>query len=326
MFFTITFFNSKKGVVIVLHVNNYTTFAPIVVLHSGMNGKNKLALGTVQFCLDYGINNKTGRVNNDEITRILCEAHRSGIRFIDTAQAYGNSEQVLGECIAETTCSFDIITKISKDNTSRLTESLRESLDKLHQESVSGVLYHSFDAFKTNPRSVEELYKLKSDGIVSNIGFSLYSPFELEYIFSQDINFDFLQIPFNIFDRRFAPYLPLLKRKGVTVFCRSSFLQGLIFIKPADLHPYFSALRPKQELLHKLAEKHTISLASLCLNFCTSQEDIDYVVIGVDNYSNLEWNLRTVTERERVKAIIEELDPLLETDEQLLLPYNWKIS
>ena len=291
-----------------------------------MNGTHKLALGTVQFGLDYGINNKTGRVQTDEITRILQIAHQSGIRFLDTAQAYGESETVLGECIAKTGNSFDIITKISKDNTARLTDSLIESLVRLQQKTLSGLMYHSFDAFKTHPESIDALYAAQAQELVSHIGFSLYSPFELEYIFDQNIAFDFVQIPFNIYDRRFASYFPKLKEKGVTIFCRSAFLQGLVFIKPDDLHPYFAKLKTKQELLHLLAKKHEISIASLCLNFCVSQEDIDYVVIGIDNLSNLEWNLQTISELNKVKAIISELDSLQETDEQILLPYNWKIS
>jgi uncharacterized protein len=291
-----------------------------------MNEKNKLVLGTVQFGLDYGINNKTGKVSTDEITRILQKAHQSGIRFLDTAQAYGQSEIVLGQCLSKSTDSFNIITKIFKDNSTRLTESLLESLIRLQQKTISGIMYHNFDAFTANPESIKEMYDAKTKGLVDNIGFSLYSPFELDYIFDQNIPFDFVQIPFNIYDQRFTPYFPKLKEKGITVFCRSAFLQGLVFIKPEELHPYFANLKTKQEQLHMLAKKHEISIASLCLNFNIAQKDIDYVVIGIDNYSNLEWNLQTISELDKVKAIITELNPLQETDEQLLLPYNWKIS
>jgi len=291
-----------------------------------MNENNKLALGTVQFGLDYGINNKTGRVKNDEVSRILAKAHQSGIRFLDTAQAYGQSETVLGESLSKSTDSFNIITKIFKENSHRLTESLKESHVRLQQKTISGILYHNFDAYTTNPESISEMYDAKVKGLVGNIGFSLYSPFELDYIFEQKIDFDFVQIPFNIYDRRFAMYLPKLKEKGITVFCRSAFLQGLTFIEPSDLHPYFTKLKTKQELLHKVAKKYDISIASLCLNFTVAQKGIDYVVIGVDNLSNLELNLQTISELDKVKTIITELDQLEETDEQLLLPYNWKIS
>ena len=291
-----------------------------------MNEIKKLALGTVQFGLDYGINNKAGQVLKEEIKRILQQAQKSGIQFIDTAQAYGNSETVLGECMVETNSQFSIVTKISKDNTARLFDSMTDSLQRLQQPAIAGVLYHSFDAYFSNQQSIDELYKLKALGLVTNIGFSLYLPSELEFILSQNIAFDFLQIPFNIYDRRFAPYFSLLKEKGIRIFTRSAFLQGLVFIKPENLHPFFSNLKHKQQLLHHNASELGVSIASFCLQFCLCQQLIDNVVIGVDNNENLTNNIQSIADVEKVRAIIDTLDTLSETDEQILLPYNWKLS
>lgn len=57
----------------------------------------KLALGTAQFGLNYGIANKTGRVPPNEVRKILAEAARRGMDVLDTAIAYGESESMLGE-------------------------------------------------------------------------------------------------------------------------------------------------------------------------------------------------------------------------------------
>ena len=56
----------------------------------------KLAIGTVQFGLDYGISNTAGRTSVEEAGRILDRARMAGIDTLDTAAAYGDSEQVLG--------------------------------------------------------------------------------------------------------------------------------------------------------------------------------------------------------------------------------------
>ena len=58
----------------------------------------QLCLGTVQFGLPYGITNQTGQVPEKEVRSILALAASSGISLLDTAQAYGNAESVLGHC------------------------------------------------------------------------------------------------------------------------------------------------------------------------------------------------------------------------------------
>ena len=54
----------------------------------------KIALGTVQFGLDYGITNNNGQVVIDEVKNILDYAKNKSIDTLDTASGYGNCEQV----------------------------------------------------------------------------------------------------------------------------------------------------------------------------------------------------------------------------------------
>src|SRR4051812_7806276 len=58
---------------------------------------NRLALGTVQFGSRYGIANRSGQTTRDEAAAILAAAYAAGIRTLDTAIAYGDSERLLGE-------------------------------------------------------------------------------------------------------------------------------------------------------------------------------------------------------------------------------------
>ena len=69
----------------------------------------KLALGTVQFGLDYGVSNISGQVGVSEVRSVLQEARRHSIDTLDTAAVYGNSESVLGEIGVD---QFNIITKL----------------------------------------------------------------------------------------------------------------------------------------------------------------------------------------------------------------------
>ncbi|MGP1664729.1 MAG: aldo/keto reductase, partial [Rhodanobacter sp.] len=69
----------------------------------------KLALGTVQFGLPYGIANPGGQIGRDDAGQILALARESGIDTLDTAIAYGDSEACLG---AVGTKGFRVITKL----------------------------------------------------------------------------------------------------------------------------------------------------------------------------------------------------------------------
>ena len=57
----------------------------------------KLALGTAQFGLPYGVANTSGQVDRTTAAAILNHARSEGIDSLDTAAVYGISEQVLGE-------------------------------------------------------------------------------------------------------------------------------------------------------------------------------------------------------------------------------------
>ena len=75
----------------------------------------KICLGTVQFGMEYGITNKTGQISKDEARLILEKAHSNNIEFIDTAQSYGNAENIIGETQPKDN-KFKIISKISPEN------------------------------------------------------------------------------------------------------------------------------------------------------------------------------------------------------------------
>ena len=59
--------------------------------------KNKIILGTAQFGMNYGINNSMGVPEDKDVSSILDYAHKNGINTLDTAIAYGNSEERLGK-------------------------------------------------------------------------------------------------------------------------------------------------------------------------------------------------------------------------------------
>ena len=69
---------------------------------------SKIALGTVNFGIDYGINSKNGRVQPMEVKSILNYAHLQNIDLLDTAPSYGDSEKFLGGVNVQ---QFRVVTK-----------------------------------------------------------------------------------------------------------------------------------------------------------------------------------------------------------------------
>src|SRR6056297_432337 len=76
--------------------------------------KQKLCLGTAEFGLDYGVANKYGKPSLEKAFEMLDFAFERGIHFFDTAQAYGNAEEVLGEYLSGIThlTGYHIISKL----------------------------------------------------------------------------------------------------------------------------------------------------------------------------------------------------------------------
>ncbi len=273
----------------------------------------KLVLGTVQFGLQYGVNS-AGRPSEEAVKDILAEATKGGIATLDTSSAYGNSEEILGECVSPDE-EFRIVSKYPKGDTP-VGEMFNGSLKRLKVNKLYGYLLHHFEVYKNNPKVWDEFVALKELGKVQKIGFSLYSPEELEFILDNKSPFDLIQVPFNIFDKKFLQYLKELHENGVEIHVRSTFLQGLFF-KERDSLP--EKLKPMKKYLLQLDEfskQSGLSISEIALNYNLQNPYIDGVLIGVDNVSQLQMNLASV----RDTYIDVNIDV---KEKELLNPVNW---
>lgn len=290
---------------------------------------NKIVLGTVQFGLDYGISNSRGQVPKNEVFEILNYALKNNINFLDTAFAYGNSEQVLGEYFESNFNDFNknsvfkIVSKLPA-KTDDVRQFFEKSLENLKQEKIYGYLTHDFASFKNDENIWNEFLKLKAEDKVQKIGFSLYYPTDLEFVLDKEIAFDIVQIPYNLFDRRFEPYFAELKKRKIEIHTRSAFLQGLVFKKPDDLSDHFNPIKSKLTRLKKLSVERNIPIFALCLNFANLNKFIDGVVVGVDSLANFTELLDYSKYTKLTEDILDELYCFEENDENIILPFNWK--
>jgi aryl-alcohol dehydrogenase-like predicted oxidoreductase len=282
---------------------------------------SRLALGTAQFGLDYGINNPSGRIPREAVFKILDFALEHGIDMLDTAPAYGESENVLGEYIGAHSSEFKIVSKLPTGAADR--KPFEESIKRLRGRSLYGYLIHDFKSFLKRPEIWNDLLHLKKQGLIRKIGFSLYDPRELNVLQERGISPDLIQIPYSLFDQRFAPFLPGIKAKSIEIHVRSVFLQGLVFKRPDELIGRFQKIKTKANLLQALSGKAGVSISALCLDFVLLNPFVDRAVIGVDSLDNLKENVDNLELISTVKRVHPELMGLREDDENIILPFLW---
>jgi aryl-alcohol dehydrogenase-like predicted oxidoreductase len=280
---------------------------------------NKLALGTAQFGLDYGISNHDGQTTIGEVKSILDYAKGNGINTLDTASAYGNSEQVLGETGVN---NYQIITKTTplKNGVGEVIKDFHRSLDNLNVEQVDGLLIHNIDDTKDKQFSIllDRLNKLKKEGLIKKIGFSVYMPEQVDFLLDT-FDFDLIQVPFNVFDDRLTRggQLRALKNRGIEVHARSVFLQGVL-LDFNNLSDYFLTWEGQFNEYQAMVKKNGLSLLEYALNSVLNIKEIDKVLVGV----NSEKQLREIVQAARCSS---NLDTYPVNDINLLNPSLWKV-
>lgn len=204
----------------------------------GVDGADRLVLGTAQLGLDYGVSNTRGKPVGNDAVRLLDTVWDAGVRWFDTAPAYGDSEEVLGSYFAgrEDRSQARIVTKLSPDtgvgDLAALSKAIQASLQLLNCDSFSGLMLHreslldDWDTFRA------ELAPLLNAGLFEKIGVSVYTPESAIKALGTD-GIEMVQIPANILDRRFQQHnvFDIADEENKDIFIRSVYLQGL-FLRP----------------------------------------------------------------------------------------------
>lgn len=252
----------------------------------------KIALGTVQFGLEYGVANTTGRVSEDTAQDILSLARELGVDTLDTAAAYGTSEEVLGRMGVD---AFNVISKVPpgtehiKKPGSWVKGCIDQSLSNLGCDSLYGLLLHRpLDLLQPNGGELyDALVDIKRQGLAKKIGISVYGPGDLEKLAAFD--FDLVQAPMNILDRRLknSGWLEKLSNQGTEVHIRSAFLQGLLLMPAAQRPEYFKPWRNLFTEYDAWVAGQQLTPLLACLGYLNGHPEINKIVVGVDTPEQL---------------------------------------
>ena len=282
----------------------------------------RLALGTAQFGLAYGLNNQAGQPSPTEVAAVLAAAQAAGLTLLDTAAAYGNSEARLGE-LAGDNSTFELITKLSAGPPAQVAQHLADSLARLRRPQLYGVLFHAFGPLQAEPAAWQALQAARAAGQVARIGVSLYHPHEAEWLLAQGWDVDLVQVPYNVLDQRFAAVLPALAARGMEVHVRSAFLQGLLLREPEALPAFFQPLAPKIKRLRTLVAEAGVPLPAALLLFAAYAPGVARAVVGVDSVANLHENLAAASYLAAAERLRPALATLAELTDTFILPYAW---
>lgn len=290
----------------------------------------RLTLGAAAIGQSYGIANPKETMSDLAAQSILDRCWAAGIRSIDTAAAYGNAEDRIGRWTQRRALSPVIISKstplgdVPDDQIAvTLNKSLGTSRSKLRVSAVDGYLLHSPSDWRR--QSVRSALKAAKDqGLVHAVGVSAYDAEDVLELLLID-RFDILQLPFSIFDRR-AETIGLLDRTrdlGITVFARSAFLQGLLFLDPSQLSPAFRAAASQLEKLRCLAAESGCDLTTIALNASANADGIASVVVGFYSAMQVEQAANAIATSVEDSVIEEAFEIAGALPESLRDPRRW---
>lgn len=296
---------------------------------------SELSLGTVQLGVSYGINNQSGKPDRTQAFEILNTALDNGINALDTAAAYGDSEQVIGQwlqTVPEERHPF-ITTKLKTLDHSSLDAlrksvraQLEHSMQQLGLDCIPLLMLHNFDEYDCDRENMRIVFdELKQAGKIRFSGISAYAHHDYRVIAAS--GFDAVQIPINIFDWRQIDNggLDALRASGMMIFVRSVYLQGLVFQKPEQLDPRMEFARDTLVKFRRLCEKYSLAPAELALSFALSLPGVTSLVLGSETAEQVRQNVDLHSRTARLNAAqMEELHALFrEVPGRLLNPSEW---
>ncbi len=306
--------------------------------HDGLSGGiiMELCLGTVQFGMDYGIAGQK-QPSLEDAVKILDYATQNGIDNIDTANAYGTAEDVVGTFLKRKTIARDKLFIISKFRPNLLDEvdetqyysvmkaNLENTFERLETDYLDSYMLHSA-RYVWNDAIVEALARLKKEGYVRHCGVSVYEPEEAFKVIER-ANCDFMQLPYSIFDQRMGKagvFERALQQSNTQIHSRSAFLQGLILMDENTVPSFLERAKPIVRKSNELCKKYSISRVALAMSYVKHQEGISHLVFGVDNIEQLKEDIFLFENSISDEIIVNIAIEFEDIGEDIVMPSLWK--
>lgn len=284
---------------------------------------SEISLGTAEIGMAYGLG-ADARPSNAEAARLLHRALDLGINLIDTARAYGESEDIIGGAIAARRNEYILSSKVLVAPGDRVIESVHESLRRLRTGFIDIVMIHSAPVEVIREGEITgTLLNLKQDGLLRFIGASVYGNDAAQAAIESGA-FDCLQVAYSALDRRPENELAGLARQNrIGLEARSVLLKGALTDRSSLLPDDLLPVREAVDRLRKLASAHECSLPELAYRYVLSTGCVQTALVGASNTSEVEQAVRFADAGPLDGTLLQHIRREPELDSYLLNPGNW---
>lgn len=291
-----------------------------------------LALGTAQLGMRYGVANDRSQHDPRAALGLVQSCWEEGIRFFDTAQAYGDSERLLGDSFRELGISDDVfvMTKLHPDLADADAAAIRDaalaSRAVLGGNRLWGLMLHREELLDSwSARWGPAFSALKGDGVVAYVGVSVSTPYAAMRALDIDA-VDILQVPANVFDRRMQRrgVFDRARELGKTVFVRSVYLQGLVVIEPNSVPAAIPGAADAVSAYRRFCEANRVEPRQFAIDYALDRAPDSILVIGADNADQAKGNCEAVSQATVATTLCNAWDEVWPEDfEELVDPSLW---
>jgi aryl-alcohol dehydrogenase-like predicted oxidoreductase len=248
----------------------------------------------------YKMSGKTGGTTVGEVSRLLGPALDAGMNVIDTAECYGQGEELIGQAVEHRRSDYYLFTKCGHtsglglpDWSPQLLErSIERSLQRLRTDHLDLVQLHSCSRDTLRQGEViEVLQRARAAGKTRYIG---YSGDRRAALYAVSCGaFDTLQISVSIADQESIDLtIPKASAQGMGVIAKRSVANGVWISQQEPADPvdriYWERLKA---LNYDFLKGDPESIASTALRFTMSVPGVDIVLVGTTNPEHLQHNL-----------------------------------
>ena len=261
---------------------------------------SEISLGTVELGMDYGIPVRGEHLQPSEVdaARTLNCALDLGINLIDTAQAYGESEAIIGRALKSRRNEYILATKISslswagytsKKLQEQVEASITESLRALQTDIIDLLYIHNATPELIQcGEIVEIMQRAREAGYARFIGTTTYGE-AAPLAVLEDGRFDCIQVAYNLLDRQLEErVLPLAKANDIGVVIRSVLLKGALTYRYAHLPEELRELRETVNKVNSLCSAQNSSLPELAYRFVLAHPAVSTALVGTGRVHELE--------------------------------------
>ena len=251
-------------------------------------------------------------VPEEQALRTLAEAFNGPVNFFDTARIYGDSELRIGKALQARGGQPEgviIATKADRNTVNnefsakQMRESIEESLQRLQVDSLPLVYLHDpehdpryqkdknkfIEAILAKGGAVEELEKLKEEGLIQNIGIS-GGPIDMLIEFIETKRFDVVLTHnrWNLIYQTAGPLLEKAHELRLGIVNAAIYASGIL-VTGTQKKSRFVYGEPSPTIvqrvrkLEEMCKKYNIPLGAAALKFSLRDSRIHSTVIGISN-------------------------------------------